>query len=243
MPCNKLTKGYLVFYSPVNLLKLGLQFMEKNFFLLLHIAKNNGLGGEFVSSTSKIAKEFGISQQSASRKLRSLAKLELISLQSSTSGVRAKVLEKGKKILLEHFAELSGLFSKSKTKKLFGAVQSGLGEGRYYLSFKQYSQQIIEKLGFDPFIGTLNLQVSEPELVSFKNGLEEIYINGFSTKERSFGGLRAFRVSVNGKVDGALVFPDRTNLPPNIAEVIAPIGLRKKFGLKDGNKVFVEAIK
>lgn len=214
---------------------------EKNFFLLLMIAKGGGVEGEFVSSTSKIARTSGLSQQSVSRKMRELAKKGFISLESSPLGVKAKILEQGKKVLLEHHAELLSVFSKQKTKKLTGAVQSGLGEGKYYLSFKQYTNQIKEKFGFESFAGTLNLLVDEAELVAFKKNLEEIYLNGFVTKERGFGGLKAIKIKVNGKINAALVFPDRTNLPPNIAEIVAPTYLRKKFDLKDGDKVTIEA--
>jgi len=216
---------------------------EKNFFLLLFVAKNNGLKGEFISSTSKIAQVLEISQQSVSRKLRLLSKMGFISLQTSPEGVSAKVLEKGKMVLLEQYSELSNIFSKAKTKKLVGIVQSGLGEGKYYLSFKQYSNQIKEKLGFEAFVGTLNLDVQEAELLQFKMNLEEIYIDGFSTKERSFGGLKVFKTKINSKVNGAMIFPDRSSHPSNTAEIIAPINLRKKFGLKDGDKIFVEALK
>ena len=214
---------------------------EKNFFLLLLIAKHGGVEGEFVSSTSKIANATGLSQQSVSRKLRELAKQQFIALQASPAGVSAKLLEKGKKALLEKYSDLSEIFSKTKAKKIFGTVQSGLGEGKYYLSFKQYVYQLKEKLGFEPFLGTLNFSVDEAELSSFKKALKEIYINGFATKERSFGGLLAMKVKINGKILGAVIFPDRTNLPPDTAEVIAPINLRKKFELKDGDKIALEA--
>lgn len=217
--------------------------MERNFFILLFIAKKNGLEEEFVSSTTKIALETGLSQQSVSRKLRELKEQGLIETHSSTQGVRARITPSGKKLLLEQHSELKELFSKNTSKKLFGKVQSGLGEGKYYLSFKQYSLQIKEKLGFEPFIGTLNLSVSEPEILSFKKNLEETCVEGFKTKERSFGGLKAFKVKINSKIDGAIIFPDRSNLPPGTAEVIAPVGLRKKFGLKDGDKIFLEAMK
>ncbi len=150
----------------------------------------------------------------------------------------------GKTILLNSLSQLQEIFSTDKKpKKLFGSVQSGLGEGKYYLSFKQYSDQIKEKLGFYPFAGTLNLKVNEADLNPFKKSLHETYIEGFSTPQRNFGGLKAFKLKINGNIDGALVHPDRSNLPATTAELIAPIWLRKKFNLKDGDKVFVEALK
>src|SRR3989344_677273 len=100
---------------------------EKNFFLLLLVAKHGGLEGEFVSSTSKIARETGLSQQSVSRNLRWLFTSGYISLQASPLGIKAKILERGKKFLLEKHSDLSEVFSKTKSKKISGKVQSGLG--------------------------------------------------------------------------------------------------------------------
>ena len=45
--------------------------------------------------------------------------------------------------------------------KVVGEVSSGLGEGRYYISRKSYIIQFQEKLGFIPFLGTLNIRVSQ----------------------------------------------------------------------------------
>ena len=42
---------------------------------------------------------------------------------------------------------------------LNGTVQSGLGEGAYYMSLRPYTDQFLEILGFSPFPGTLNVQL------------------------------------------------------------------------------------
>jgi riboflavin kinase len=216
---------------------------EKNFFLLLHVAQKGGLFGEFRSSTSAIARETGFSQQSVSRKLRELAAMKLITVSSSPFGVHAKITAEGKRVLLEKHRQLNELFSPAQKKKMSGMVQSGLGEGKYYLSFKQYSDQVKEKLGFSPFIGTLNIKADEHELENFRANLAEIYLDGFNTAERSFGGLKAYSVKINSKVNGAMIFPDRSHLPGDTAEIIAPLQLRKKFSLKDGDKIIIEAKK
>ena len=47
---------------------------------------------------------------------------------------------------------------------LEGEVISGLYEGAYYISKNGYRTQIIEKLGFDPYPGTLNLKLKDEEI-------------------------------------------------------------------------------
>ena len=43
---------------------------------------------------------------------------------------------------------------------LEGTVFTGLGEGAYYISKEAYRKQFTEKLGFEPYPGTLNLKLS-----------------------------------------------------------------------------------
>ncbi len=210
-----------------------------DFFLLLLLAQKGAVSGSIFSSTSKLSKELLLSQQSVSRKLSALKEKGLIELSSSSKGVHVKISEKGRKELLETFSHLKTVFEKQKQKSFSGVVQTGLGEGKYYLSFPQYQKQINEKLGFEPFPGTLNLKAEPVQIEHFWHGMKEAYISGFKTSERTFGGLKAFPVKINGKIDGALIFPDRSNNPKGVAEIIAPIFLRKKFGLKDGSKVTI----
>jgi riboflavin kinase len=44
---------------------------------------------------------------------------------------------------------------------------------------------------------------------------------------------------VNGEVEGALIVADRTGYDLSVMEVIAPVSLRERFGLEDGDVVRV----
>ncbi len=68
-----------------------------------------------------------------------------------------------------------------------------------------------------------------------------IKIEGFKTKERTFGEVKAFKCRING-IGGAIVIPQRTHYPKNVIEIIAPVKLREVLGLKDGDWVEVEVI-
>lgn len=213
--------------------------MPENFQLLLFLAEKGGLFTAIKISTAKIAQHFGISQQSASRKLRLLAAGNLISLSATPVGSKVQLTEQGIAALKKQFAELQQLFEKKKASKLVGAVKIGLGEGKYYVARKPYLTQFKESLGFTPFFGTLNLIVDLDELHSFLAGMQPILIEGFETRERSFGQIKAFKALVDGKQQAAIIFPERSTHPENEIEVIAAINLRKKFGLKEGSKVTI----
>ena len=121
-----------------------------------------------------------------------------------------------------------------------GIVASGLREGKMFLSMNQYNAQIIKKLGFAPFEGTLNIQVNEKEKSEyFKNG-KIIAIDGFKTESRNFGKVYCILSEING-IKGAAINPEKT-AHKDIVEFIAPISLRKELKLKDGDKVTVKTI-
>ncbi len=210
-----------------------------DFTLLLYLGKRSNLNNPIVSSTSEIALDLGTSQQTVSRKLRGLEQKDLIQRSASPVGTKIFITEKGKNALRQKFNELRNLFGKRAEKKLQGIVVIGLGEGSYYLSQPNYAEKLKEKLGYGIFIGTLNLKVKEKELQNFLEGENYFLIEGFSTKERSFGALSGLKIKIDNAVDGALILPERSNIPKNIIEIVAPINLRKKFNLKDGSKVTI----
>ena len=210
---------------------------ESDFFLLLFLAEKTQLIKSIKLSTSEVSSALEISQQSASRKLINLENKSFIKRNPTSSGIEISITNNGKAVLKTHFNSLRQLFDLgNETKQISGKVLSGFGEGKYYLSFKQYTSQISSKLGFLPFKGTLNFSVDEASLLDFISSLKEITIEGFKTDERAFGSIRCFPVLINNKIEGALVLPERTK-HKGVAELIAPLNLRNKFKLKDNSKI------
>ncbi|MDD4162060.1 MAG: DUF120 domain-containing protein [Methanothrix sp.] len=64
-----------------------------------------------------------------------------------------------------------------------GKIASGLGQGQYFLTREGYSRQFLERLGFVPFPGTLNVLLEEP----FTAEQEAIKIESFQEEGKSFG--------------------------------------------------------
>lgn len=213
-----------------------------DFFLLLHLAKKTRLFNSVKTSTGEISSEFQVSQQTVSRKLRELKQKGLITLAASPQGCEISLSEKGIAEIKMHFFELKAFFeSRKKMRELEGTVSLGFGEGKYYISRKQYLEQFKELLGFKPFFGTLNLLVEEQKLAGFLLNSKPIFIRGFSTKERSFGSLKAFKISIMG-VQGAIIIPERTKHAKNTIEIIAPVFLRKKFRLKENSRIKISLV-
>lgn len=200
---------------------------------LMYIAKK-GLFGVVKTSTLKIASELNVSQQTVSRDLREMEKIGLIKREATPHGISVVLEDKAMDFLKKHLAELNKIFEKK--KELDGKVIAGVGEGRYYVELNGYQKQFKKKLGFRAYPGTLNLVVDKKDALSFLNSSKLIEINAFSTKKRTYGSLKCYKINIDG-IDGAVVVPERARHSEEIIEVIAPVCLRDKFGLKNNDKL------
>ena len=117
-----------------------------------------------------------------------------------------------------------------------GKVFTGRGEGKKYAELAWVKQQIYEKLGFDPFPGTLNLRldaenVKQKVLLEKNTELRLCYSEGYCT------GL-LFKASIGGVACG-VVIPQVEKYPDEELEVVAEVNLRKELHLSDGDTVMV----
>lgn len=216
----------------------------KDFMLLYFLAKMGAYNEPIKISTTNIAEKLGLSQQSISRYLISLEKKGLIHRTISTEGSLIKISKSGEGFLRKIYLDLSAIFmEKPRSILIEGEVFSGLGEGAYYISQEGYKKQFLEKLGFNPYPGTLNLKISNGKGVMLRamlNIYPGIEIKGFKNKNRTFGPVKCFLATINSREKGAVVIAERTHYGEDVLEVISPVYLREKLGLKDGDKVKVE---
>jgi riboflavin kinase len=137
--------------------------------------------------------------------------------------------------LRSEFLDYRKIFEDGHWPSFKGRVTTGLGEGQYYISLDGYRKQFVEKLGFEPYPGTLNLKLKEPFA---QHEASAVSIIGFKDASRTFGGGKCYPVMIDG-VKAAIIRPDRSSYPLNLVEIIAPVNLRKTLGLKDGDEVEV----
>jgi riboflavin kinase len=192
-------------------------------------------------STTKLSKEIGGSQQSASRHLQLLEKKGLLERIITSEGSKIKITNEGLVeldiVLKELKWHLEG--KEAQTLEFEGEVITGLFEGAYYISKEGYMRQIIEKLGFTPFLGTLNVRIGEED-IDKRRRLERgeyIRLEGFRDGERSFGAARCFPCIINEDIEGALIVAERSSHDYSVMEIISPEYLRRKMGLADGDRI------
>ncbi len=194
-------------------------------------------------SCKDLGDRLGHSTQTASRRLKELEDRGLIERTITKNGQFIAITEKGMDLLYAEYSDYRRIFENANTIKLHCTVFSGLGEGSYYVSLEGYRKQFREKLGIDPFPGTLNLRVAREDLIIKKrlDKEEGIKIEGFSAENRTFGPVKAFKCKVNG-LQAFIVIPQRTHYPGDVVEVISEVKLRDALNLKDGDTVELEVV-
>jgi riboflavin kinase, archaea type len=214
-------------------------------YMLLKLAEMGAYNRTAKISTEYIAKKLGISQQTASRYLIELEHQGWIARKVTPDGSLITIQALGTTELQKLYSNLKVVMEKAypPSVTLEGTVFTGLGEGAYYISKDSYREQLVNKLGFEPYHGTLNVKLTTDYDIKTRHDLEAypaIEVMGFQNENRSFGVVKCYPAMIGGKVKGALVTAVRSHYDTSVLELIAPVCLRKQLGLKDGNKVKVE---
>jgi riboflavin kinase len=213
--------------------------------MLLKLAEMGAYKRTAKISTEYLAGKLGISQQTASRYLIELEHKGWIHRIITPDGSLIRIEEAGLKQLEKLNSNLKVLIENTypPSVTLEGTVFTGLGEGAYYTSKEAYRKQFTEKLGFEPYPGTLNLKLNSEYDKKTRKEIESypaIEVTGFKNEDRTFGLVKCYPVIIENKVKGALVTAMRSHYDVSVLEIIAPVCLRKQLNLKDGNKVKVE---
>ena len=162
-------------------------------------------------------------------------------------GQWVSLTESGEAALHREYAHYRRIFEGTdpSTVELAGTVTSGMGEGRHYISLSGYMEQFTERLGYEPFPGTLNVDLDEESVRarSAVSSLSGVPIDGWEDDDRTFGPATCYAASVayDGAVAGEthIIVPERTHHDETQLEIIAPVKLRDALDLDDGSAVSV----
>ena len=120
-------------------------------------------------------------------------------------------------------------------RNITGKIVSGVKQGAFFTQLDWVQEQCLEKLGFKPFPGTLNLEIA----------IENMAIIGALQAQAGFelvppdsnycSGL-VYPITVEG-ISGAIVAPaaDVRVHAKNIIEIISHLGLKDALGVADGD--------
>ena len=212
---------------------------------LKHLALAGALGGETKLSCADLADRLGASTQTASRRLQELDSGGYIAREMVSDGQWIEVTDAGETRLQVEYETYRRIFEGSAAVSLSGTVTSGMGEGRHYITLSGYMEQFRAKLGYEPFPGTLNIDLSEESVRERPrlDALEPVTVDGWEGEERTYGPAYCYPatlVAPTGTCERAhIIAPERTHHGDDHLELIAPEGLRETLALEDGTEVTI----
>ncbi|HEY6164650.1 MAG TPA: DUF120 domain-containing protein [Nitrososphaeraceae archaeon] len=199
-----------------------------------------------VITTSDLGKDIKRSQQAASRHLLDLENAGYIERLRKGQTFRIKITNRG-------YSEIQSLYSTLKSAiesipfsiDFEGTVVSGMGEGAYYMSLEGYRKQFKDKLGFEPYPGTLNVKLIDQIFMNARREIgryPSVFINGFSDNLRTYGWVKCYKANINkGAVNNAAALVlERTHYDDSMLEIIAPICLKEAIGIQNGDRISIK---
>lgn len=209
------------------------------------VALDGGLVGDVKVSCAGLGGRLDASSQTASRRLQRLESAGLIEREVVSDGQWVSVTADGESRLRAEYADYRRIFESTPELSLTGNVTGGMGEGRHYISLPGYMRQFKEKLGYEPYPGTLNVELDEASVRARGelSSIEAVPIDGWEDEERTYGSASCYPATLSGNdrtfEPVHVIVPDRTHHDESKAELIAPEMLRDELGLADGDEVAV----
>ena len=135
----------------------------------------------------------------------------------------------------EHKDEIKIRLKKNMT--LCGKIVSGVRQGAFFTQLDWFQEQCLEQLGFKPYAGTLNLEISTDDVPKIEALEKEAEIE-FIPPDSTFCSGKAHPVMLEG-IRAAIVFPaaEVRVHGKNVIEIISDLKLKDALKVDDGNFV------
>ncbi|QFU81276.1 DUF120 domain-containing protein [Natronorubrum aibiense] len=210
------------------------------------LALEGGLEGDVKISCSHLADRLDASNQTASRRLQRLESGGLLERDTVSDGQWVAITDAGEQTLHAEYEDYRRIFETDSEIELDGTVTSGMGEGRHYISLPGYKRQFEDRLDYEPFPGTLNVDLRDDSVRrrSAIGSLEPVPIDGWEDDDRTYGPAVCYPATIE-TTDGEryerahIIAPERTHHDEDQLEIIAPDKLREALGLEDDDHVVV----
>ena len=215
------------------------------------VALDGALTGRVTVTCAALADQLDASNQTASRRLQQLEDADYIDREITGDGQRVSLTDAGERALQREYADYRRLFEDDTDVRLSGRVTSGMGEGSHYISLPGYMTQFRERLGYEPFPGTLNVELDEDSVRerARMDALDPVPIDGWETDDRTYGPAFCWPATVERTPpEGTdaeryetvhVIAPERTHHGDDQLELIAPEKLRTELGITDGDHLTI----
>jgi riboflavin kinase len=137
---------------------------------------------------------------------------------------------------------IMGSFSSNNRVKIQGRIVEGLREAGNFTQIPWVRNQFISKLSIDPYPGTLNLEIVDPESLQNFKELKTRKGKEITSEDPSFCSAKCYPVLISGRLKGAIVLPMVENYPKNKMELIASQKINETLSLTTGDILEVEIL-
>lgn len=215
--------------------------------VLKQLALKGALEDEIVVTCAELAENLDVSAQTISRRLRKLEKNELLSRTKVADGQRVFITNHGMGILVREHGDYEQVVEPFLKVELTGYVTNGMGKAGEYLSLSGYTEQFKNRLGYEPYPGTLNVSLDESSrpMVHRLDAVDPVRISSWSDGDESYGGVSVYTAIVTTE-DGKqyspvhILKPDETTHDDVTLEIIAPVKLRDELELDEGDTITMQ---
>lgn len=120
-----------------------------------------------------------------------------------------------------------------------GRIVTGASEAAFFTQLDWVREQCSQKLGFTPFPGTLNIDISPQKITNMETFLTGVDVD-LRSPDPKFCSARIVPVNLEG-IPAAVLFPDeKTRVHgQNILEILAPVSVREVLQKKDGDLISI----
>lgn len=118
---------------------------------------------------------------------------------------------------------------------LKGKIVSGVKQGAFFTQLDWFQEQCLEKLGYKPYPGTLNLEISAED-VPKAGAIEQEAEIEFIPPDSTYCSGKAFPVNL-GSIRAAIIMPAKEVRVhgENIIELISGVKLKDALSVDDGD--------
>lgn len=212
---------------------------------LKYLALNGACEVPVTISTRTFAEELTVSDQTISRRLRTLEDAGLVIRTMVRDGQELTITEVGQEVLWREFTQYQEIFETVTTLVIQGEVTDGLGKGKEFIQLDGYARQFRERLGYEPYAGTLNVDVvNELPAHSYLQALTGIGIDSWSSDNKTYGAATCYPARIETETGDAyepthLLLPERTDHDESKLELIGPVKFRDILGLNDSDSITI----
>ena len=122
-------------------------------------------------------------------------------------------------------------------RELRGKILSGVQKAAQFTQLDWVREQCMEKLGFIPFPGTVNLEITEEDISTLKALRKEEGIR-LIPPDPQFCESKAFPITM-GHIQGALIIPEENVRVHGraVIEIMAPVKVKDALGVDEGDNL------